>query len=46
MLQKWWSEGNSLDLADFIKDKTGQPLQADPFIQNIPPQDRSIADIY
>lgn len=45
MLQKWWSEGNSLDLADFIKDKTGHPLQADPFIQNIPPQDRPIVDI-
>ncbi|NOQ45448.1 MAG: hypothetical protein GQ559_02045 [Desulfobulbaceae bacterium] len=46
MLQKWWSEGNSLDLTDFIKDKTGQPLQSDPFIQNIPPQDRLVADIF
>jgi len=46
MLQQWWSEGNSLDLADFIKDKTGQTLQADPFIQNIPAQDRSLTDMY
>ncbi len=46
MLQQWWSEGNGLDLADFIKDKTGQPLQADPFIQNIPTQDRSLTDMY
>ncbi len=45
-LQKWWSEGNRLDLADFIKDKTGQPLQTYPFIQNIPPQDKSVTDIY
>jgi len=45
-LQQWWSEGNSLDLADFIKDKTGQTLQADPFIQNIPAQDRSLTDMY
>ena len=37
MLQKWWSEGNSSDLSDVIKEKTGQPLQADQFIQNIPP---------
>ena len=45
MLQQWWSEGNSQNLADFIKDKTGQPLQTDPFIQDIPAQDRSVADI-
>ena len=46
MLQNWWSEGNSPDLAGFIRDKTGHPLNPYQFIENIRMNDESIADIY
>ena len=46
MLQEWWGLGNSPDLADFIRDQTGHPLQADQFIENIPVQERSVVATY
>ncbi len=45
IVQNWWSEGNSRDLSDFIRVKTGHPLRPDPFIQSIPQQDKPEAEV-
>ncbi len=35
MLKQWWREGNSQDLSDFMKKKTGSPLHSGPFLRNV-----------
>lgn len=42
IVQNWWSDGNSRDLTDFIRVKTGHPLRPDPFIQSIHQQDQQV----